>query len=251
MRWGLRDVAIGLGLFVLVVVIANVVGASVPGLDFNAFQLITFVVGYGALLATLIVASRRRGLGTLGADFGFHFRWIDLAIGLGIGIAAKIATVFYGALAALLTGEPATSSNLSLSDDILWITLNGVLFAGIIAPIVEELFLRGLLLRVIRNRALRNFSEADATPSEVQRVKVRAAVLAIGLSSLVFMVLHLYQSSDPALLITLALGTLTLGVVNGVVVVVTGRLGAAITAHIFYNGSSVLLLIALQLAGVM
>jgi membrane protease YdiL (CAAX protease family) len=54
-----------------------------------------------------------------------------------------------------------------------------------------------------------------------------------------FMALHLYQSTEPALLFVLGLATLTLGVLNAVIVYVTQRLGPAIVAHMVYNGISV------------
>jgi membrane protease YdiL (CAAX protease family) len=58
-------------------------------------------------------------------------------------------------------------------------------------------------------------------------------------SSVLFMALHLYQSTEPALLFVLGLATLTLGVLNAVIVYVTQRLGPAIVAHMVYNGISV------------
>lgn len=242
-RWGLWDVALGFVVFFVILAFASILASSGPlknvlGDNADAFSLVASLLAYGGLVAVMVVASRRGGLGSLAADFGFSFRPVDLAIGLGIGLAGRVFTALLTGAAIAITGYSPERGNLVLSAEPLWIVLNGVLIAIIVAPVVEELFFRGLVLRAIRNRLLRR----NPTDSRTQR---RAALAAILLSSAAFMLLHLYQSSDWTLFIILAGSTFTVGLLSAVAAVRTGRLGGAIVGHMVFNGSAVLLAVVL------
>jgi uncharacterized protein len=231
-RWGWWDVIYGFAAFFLTITL-QIAAVAILGLgpdDADVFGFVTGIVTYAALVAVVVVASRRRGLGTLAADFGLRFRWIDLSLGLAAGLGAKFFTLVLTGVAVLLTDHTPEQGNFVLSDESLWVLLNGVLVASLLAPVVEELFFRGLVLRATRNRVLRR----GGTP-------VRAAVWAIAASSVLFAGLHLLQSTDLTLLIILCGCTLVLGVINSVLAISTGRIGAPIIAHVFYNGSSILL----------
>ena len=232
-RWGWPDVFLGLGAFVLSVLLGTVVllllRIDISNVDaVGLFSFASAVLSYAAITAVVVVAARRKGLGSLEADFGLRFRPVDIALGLGIGVAAKLVSVVLAVVAVSVTGHAPESGNFELSTSPLWIVLNGILVAAVIAPFVEELFFRGLVLRAANNRVLRRGGTT-----------ARAVITAIWASSLSFAVLHLYQSPDVTLLIILGGSTLFLGLVNGRVTLATGRLGAAIIAHAFFNGSSV------------
>jgi membrane protease YdiL (CAAX protease family) len=234
-RWGLPDVLLGLGAFIFSLVLGTVVAIllqiDVDNVDaVGLFSFASALLSYAAITAVVVVASRRKGLGTLAADFGLRFRPVDIAIGLGIAVAAKLVAVVIGVLAISATGHTPESGNFELSVAPLWIVLNGFLVAVVVAPFVEELFFRGLVLRAVKNRVLRRGGTA-----------ARAAVSAIVASSLGFAALHLYQSPDVTLLIILGGSTLFLGLANSRVTLSTGRLGAAIIAHALYNGSSIVI----------
>lgn len=242
-RWGLWDVALGFVVFFVILAFASILASSGPlretlGANADAFSLVASLLAYGGLVVVIVVASRRSGFGTLAADFGLSFKPIDLVIGLGIGLAGRVFTLLLTAVAIAITGYSPERGNLVLSPDPLWIVLNGVLIAVIVAPIVEELFFRGLVLRAIRNRFLRK----DPTDVTIQR---RAAIAAILISSAAFMLLHLYQASDWTLFIILAGSTFAVGFLNAVVAVRTGRLGGPIIGHMVFNGSAVLLAVVL------
>ena len=232
-RWGWPDVLLGLGAFILSLVLGVVV-LFIVRIDVNdvdavgTFSFASAVISYAAIVAVVVVASRRKGLGTLAADFGLRFRPIDILIGLGLGIVAKIFAVALTVVTIQVTNHSPESGNFELSSSPLWIVLNGFVVAALVAPFVEELFFRGLVLRAANNRVLRRGGTA-----------ARAVTTAILASSLSFALLHLYQSPDVTLLIILGGSTLFIGVVNSRVTLSTGRLGAAIIAHAFYNGSSV------------
>jgi membrane protease YdiL (CAAX protease family) len=237
-RWGLGDAATGVALFLTVIGLFAIAASFIPALQSDVGNLLLNLFGYGSLIGAAVIASRRTGLRRLSLDFGLAFRWIDLVIGIIVAIAAKLMVSVYIVLAEAWTGAAPTGGNLSLSESSIWVLVNGILFTSLIAPFAEELFMRGLLLRSIRNAILRGWLQRRPQPAERQ-TQIIAVVVAISVSSLVFMALHLFQSTDPALLIVLGFSTLTLGVLNGIVAVRTGRLGAPIVAHIAFNGSSV------------
>ena len=232
-RWGWRDALLGLGAFILSLVLGVVVLVPLR-IDVNevdavgTFSFASAVISYAAIVAVVVLASRRKGLGTLAADFGLRFRPSDILLGLGLGIAAKVFAFVLTVVAVSVTNHTPESGNFELSTSPLWIVLNGFVVAAVIAPVVEELFFRGLVLRAANNRVLRRGGTA-----------ARAVTTAIVASSLSFAALHLYQSPDVTLLIILGGSTLFIGVVNSRVTLRTGRLGAAIIAHALYNGSSV------------
>jgi membrane protease YdiL (CAAX protease family) len=238
-RWGLADAATGIALFLTVLGLFAVAATAAPALQSDLGSLLLNLVGYGSLIGAAVVASRRSGLRRLSLDFGLSVRWSDLWLGLIIAVVAKALVYVYIVLADAVTGAEPTSGNLSLSDSSVWVVINGLLFTALLAPFAEELFMRGLLLRSVRNSVLRGWLQRRPQPAE-RSTQIVAVIVAIAASSLVFMALHMFQSTDPALLIVLGLSTLTLGVLNGVAAVRTGRLGAPIIAHILFNGSSVL-----------
>jgi membrane protease YdiL (CAAX protease family) len=236
-RWGWWDVLYGLLAFVLSLVVSVVVVVLLH-IDINdvdavgLFGFLSASVTYAAFTAVVVVAARRKGLGSLAADFGLRFRPVDIAIGLGIGVGVKILAVVLAAFTVTLTDHTPAGGNFELSPSLLWVILNGVVIATLLGPIVEELFFRGLVLRAAYNRVLRGGGSVT-----------RAATLGVLVSALGFALLHLYESSDPTLLMILGGSTFALGAVNSWITLRTGRLGAAIIAHVFFNGSSVLLLL--------
>jgi len=241
-RWGVSEAAMGIAIFLTVLGLVAAIASRLPS-DYAELANFSFnIVVYGALAGTAVVASRFRGLKSLGADFGMRLRWVDLLWGILIGVGMKFLVVAFTGVAVLVTGAAPVGGNFTLSGDTLWIVLNGLIFASLVAPIVEELFMRGLLLRSVRNSILHGWPRRRPQPA-ARSIQIVAIVVSVGVSSLVFTLLHLWQSTDPALLIVLGLSTFTLGVVNGLVAIATGRIGAPIVAHVVYNGSSVVLLL--------
>jgi membrane protease YdiL (CAAX protease family) len=244
-RWGLKQAAAGLAAFIVVLVAANLLVLAGVIVGSDAAQFALSLVGYGVLVATVMYASRRLGQRSLARDFWLRMRAVDLAIGLGIGLLAKLIGIVWGAVGIVLFGVPVQQSNLTLSGDTLWLVLNGIVMAAIVAPFVEELFMRGLVMHAIRNAVLRRRGRPQPAPAAVQRA---ALLLSIGGSALLFMALHLYQSDEPALLFILGGQTLTLGVLNAVIVYLTQRLGPAVVAHMVFNGISVATLLLVNSA---
>jgi membrane protease YdiL (CAAX protease family) len=167
-----------------------------------------------------VFVAHRKGNGWI-RDFRAHLRWIDVPIGLGAGIAAQLILVPLVSWPVLrLTGQ--TAEDLArpaeeLADKAVG-TGGALLFfliVGIGAPLAEELFYRGLVLRSIDQRWGR--------------------VAAVLLSSLWFGVTHFQP---------LQLAALTAaGLVFALLAVRFDRLGPAVMAHVAFNTTTVVALL--------
>lgn len=220
---GAVRIAWGFGDFVWIYIaglVASLVGASVgAGLAGDTpghTSALTIALGAGGQYAAwgvgLLYLSRRRGLGTLAADFGLAVRaskfWALFA-----GIALQIVLgVFVLPLVHLVGNEKQTVVDdlRNASGPKLAVLL---VVAGLIAPVFEELLFRGLLLRALRRR----FSPE----------------VAIGGSALLFALGHLL---DPSLGTVAVLPALfALGVISGIAAVEVGDLSVSIPLHIGFN----------------
>ena len=222
-RWGLGDAAAGMlaGLLLSSVVASIWLGATgdeeltLGGLAVSQLGLWTGLGG------SVLWASARKGAGRLGDDFGWRLRPVDLLVGLGCALLAHVFLYLVVArLLGPLLGDPDTSEPVQeLVDAARGVRMVGLLaFVSIGAPVVEELFFRGLLLRSLQRR----FTDA----------------VAVVLSGVLFGVAHL-QALPAGALVLVILSLTLLGVLLAAVVVRTGRLGPAIVAHGLFNAMSV------------
>ena len=213
-RWGLGDAAIGLlvGWVATAVVIGLWAGAG--GTDGNNPSLGALAAGEAALwlglLGAPLVASRRKGTGDLSQDFGFSFRWTDAAAGLPIGVVCQLLLVplIYLPLQQFVSKHDLEAPVRRVTNSAHgagFIALAIVVVVG--APVVEELFFRGLVLRSLQRR----FGD----------------VWAVVGSAMLFGVAHFEPLQLPALV--------GLGVVLGVMAVYNKRLGPSIFAHAGFN----------------
>lgn len=180
----------------------------------------------------------------MAADYGLRLRWVDLPIGIGLGLGVRLVTlVILAGLSPLLQDA---RGNLALDPDPLWFMLSSVIVPVVIAPIVEEILCRGVVMRAVRNRMLRRPAEA-ALPNRGRRVW--AMVFSILASTAVFTLLHGHQMVNPATILTLGVTTVTAGLAHGWIATLTGRLGAAIISHATLNGTAVLALVLMNALG--
>ena len=172
------------------------------------------------LLGAPLLAARTKGNGVV-EDFGLRFRLIDVPVGLVIGVVSQLVLVPIVSLPwiALLGKDldDLDDSARELADkatDPLGVAL---LFVIVVlgAPVVEELFFRGLLQRSLLRRV--------------------APVLAVAISALVFGVTHFQLLQFPALV--------AFGAILGFLALRTGRLGPSIVAHMAFNAVTVIALV--------
>ena len=228
--WTMLDLFSGLGLML--------VASTVFALPFQLWDLsptaALLLAGLAPIWLGILVQTRwsvrRRGSGSWRTDLGLRFRWVDLAIGLGVGIGARIAA----GVVTLLTTDVDNPGRGNL-DPIVG-SLDGVALAlvmifgvSIIGPVVEEIFFRGLLIRSAVDTIRR--SRPSWSVPQVNR-------MSIGLSAVLFLAIHLPEFDDPRSLPAMIITIGGFGAACAALTVATGRLGPAIISHIVFNGVS-------------
>jgi uncharacterized protein len=173
---------------------------------------LAFLGQFGGWLAGLFLVSRRKGIGTLRADFGLVVHRRELwVIGVGVVLEIALAVLIYPIVHVVHQSQDVVKD----LDQARGLHLALIaLVAGLIAPVCEELLFRGLLLRSLRRRM--------------------APETAVAVSALVFALAHPMLSPTwgtfavvPALF--------ALGAVSGVMALRRGDLSVSILLHIGFN----------------
>ncbi len=212
----------------LTIIVPGIVGAialTVAGLDPDedpalwAVALLQIPLWVG-LLGSPLWATRRKGRASLVADFGLRMQWRDIPIGLGAGFAAQIVVgVVLQAFYRLLdldtdkVGQAAKDLTNNATDPVGVVLL--VVVVVVAAPVLEELFYRGLWLRALERRWGTRW--------------------AVGLSALLFGAVHFQPYDFPALA--------GVGLLAALLTVRFGRLGPAIWFHVAFNLTAVISLL--------
>jgi membrane protease YdiL (CAAX protease family) len=170
----------------------------------------------GALAAVAIFAVRRKGNGVV-RDLCARMRWLDIPVGLAIGLVAQVVgNLLYLPIYWLTdvtskdVSEPAQTLTDKASGNAGGVVLL-VLVTVVMAPVVEELFFRGLVLRSAERRW--------------------GTAWAIAFSSVLFGITHFELLQLPPLAL--------FGAIAAILTVRTGRLGPAIWAHIGFNALAI------------
>lgn len=227
-RWGVLDALIGLAIGLVAASIASEIVLNVTGREnLDGISLVAVALLQIPLWAGLagwpLYVSRRKGNGPV-ADFGLRSRPGQIAGGFGIGVLAQAVAVPLLYLPIFELFDSLNSDDVSADARELTDRASGVgvlvlvLVVVVGAPVVEELFYRGLLLRSL-DRHL---------PTSA----------AVAVSSLVFGLSHFQGIQFPALFL--------FGVLAAVLAVRTGNLGASIAAHVGFNAWTVFALLVLD-----
>jgi membrane protease YdiL (CAAX protease family) len=226
-RWGLGDACIGFfGAVVLAAILTPIIlkatghpaDANTDNLPLGTIALIQ--IPYSVTPAAVALwASYHKGRGAI-IDFGLRIRAGDIPLGALLGVAAQLAaTVLYIPILWFtsydsndVSGPAKNLTDKATGGGVLLL----ILIVVILAPICEEIFWRGLVLRSVERRW--------------------GTTWAIIGSSLVFGAAHIEPLQFPALVL--------FGVVAALLTVRTGRLGPSICAHIAFNAFTVLALLA-------
>lgn len=227
-RWGMGDAAAGwliaqgaalvLGALILTL-LGYGAGTTTDDLSLGAIAL-TYPPLWLGFVGVPIWAATTKGLGWV-QDFKATIRWTDVPLGLAIGAAAQIVLVPLLSLPVLwLSGtdmDELSKPAQDLADKAVGpgSAILFILIVGLGAPIAEELFYRGLVLRSFEKRW--------------------GPGIALAATSLWFGASH-FQ----ALQLVALVGA---GAVFGVLAQRSGRLGLAITAHMGFNLTTVVSLL--------
>lgn len=215
-QWGLREAAVGYVVAIVGSTFAAAIWLSVSadgelGLGGLAAAQAGLWTGF---LGAPLFAAYRLGSGSLRDDFGLSARRRDALVGAPVGVACQLILVplIYLPFRRLFEDDDLSRPARELldrADGAQLVVLAVVLVAG--APIVEELFFRGLLLRAWERRVTTAWAVAG--------------------SATVFGITHFQPLQFPALA--------AVGVVFAILTVRAGRLGPAIWAHAAFNGVTV------------
>ncbi len=169
--------------------------------------------GVGSIITTI-----RRGNGPV-VDLGMRIVPSDLTIGVPVGLVAQLAVIplLYWPITRLVDSDPGDAARdlIDRIDGPVDVILMFILVV-VMAPLVEELFYRGLLLGALRQRLPDSAS--------------------IALSGLVFAAVHFQALQFPGLLV--------FGLILGYLRVRYDRLGPAWAAHLSFNAVTFVLLVA-------
>ena len=224
-RWGIGDAILAT---VVALFAGALVGSALVGLlgytDSDNAPLGVLAVAqvplWAGLLGVPLWASRTKGAGSLRADFGLRFRWVDIPLGLGVGFATQIVLTALIPLYRLVGIDPDrvgdTAEKLADRADDPFGVIVLVLITVVGAAIIEEICYRGLWLRSLERRL--------------------GTVAAVLVSGVVFGAIHFQPLDFPPLAI--------FGIVAALLTVRTGRLGPAIWAHAAFNATAVVALLS-------
>jgi uncharacterized protein len=226
---GLGAAAIGAGASVVlsIVTIAWLSAVGEPGGRLTTVVLSQLALWSG-LVTACVVVSRRHGTGSLVRDYALRFHWIDLGFGLAGAIAGRLTAIVAATLIPFAPTRSLPDAERTVFGDepssaAAWIALFVITCVG--APLIEELFFRGLV--------------------QTRLVSRLGVVAGIGVASLLFGAAHLLSWNGAESLVNawaIAVAGLTLGTLR----YLTGRLGASIVAHAFFNIQALVVLALLS-----
>jgi uncharacterized protein len=225
-RWGLPDVAIAWVVGIVAAVVAGGIVGAAADVDPDQVSddvgvLLASVIGQAiGVVGTLFLVARRKGRGSLQADFGLVARlpggrWTTATLWLLAGVALQLAILPFLQLVVDVHGKVETQEVVEQFEQARGPTL--VLFAVLVvtvAPVAEELLFRGALLRALQRRM---------TPA-----------WAVFVSAVAFAAVHPLSSPTIGSVIAVP-GLFALGLVSAAVAIRTGNLSASILLHAGFN----------------
>lgn len=192
--------------------------SSVTGDTDGAATMLAGQVGFWVVLVTTYLYARRQRAGALSDRVALRFRWTDLPVGAVIGAATQLVLVpaLYLPVGRLIDDDQLSRPARDVFDRLHGTGLIAIAVGVIVvAPVVEELFFRGLVFGAMRRRW--------------------GTVAAVTGSSVVFGATHFQPLQFPALALA--------GAVFATAAVRSGRLGPAVAAHAAFNATTFVALV--------
>jgi len=223
-RWATGDAvwAFVVGIAVSVLAAVFVIHAAKP------VQLIVLIAAQDlSIIAYLAVVARRRGVGSLRADFGFTIRPAAEGFLAGLrwlvyGVLLQLAALVPIGILEAVHGGTARQDVVNTADQARGVEVAlMVLCVAVLAPVTEELLFRGAFLRSFLRRM---------TPDR-----------AVFLAAVLFALVHLIGDPSVGSLIALP-AIMLLGVISGYQAVRTGNLSRSMMLHMGFNLLSVFVL---------
>lgn len=218
----------GFGLVVAIVLLVSANATSFG--DANLTNLMGYLCVWVPLLVAIVVAGAGVARGGWGSALDgpgllrLSIRPIDLVWGLGVGLLSRAVASLIEILGFGSIGTAGASFGETVYDG--WWLFGALVAPVLLAPFVEELFFRGLVLRGVYGRVATLGAARCAAP------------IAVGVSGLTFALMHLVTIDPGSTVTVLVVGasTLIFGLAAAALALATGRIGGAIVAHVTFNG---------------
>lgn len=215
------------GIFGAMAMIGVVSGATTDG-EIPALLLFGLVLPaqHCCTFGALVLCSRRKGAGSLRADFGFGIdrRHAPVFLG-GVALQFVMAVVVAPMMQWLGDGEaPQEIVRDAAAVNGVGASLIMVVSVAVLAPVIEELLYRGLLLRALLRRLSPN--------------------IAVLISGTTFGAVHLFDTGLRLAGLPIAMALMGFGVVLAVVALRDQTLSRPILLHMGFNSATVVLLLA-------
>ncbi|GAB2747235.1 membrane protease YdiL (CAAX protease family) [Sinomonas atrocyanea] len=224
-----RLVWAGLGLVAAVLCGWTVEAAAAARLDPALLGVAAYVLVWVPLVLGLALSFAGETLRDAAAFLGLRFRPMDLLWGVGIGCLARAADALVRMAATGSTGlapQPTLSSIGGLGVQAVAL---GIIAPVVIAPVLEETYFRGLVLRSLAGA----LGRLSAPARWATAVVITAAAFAL--------VHALLLAGTPGEAVLTGVSTFLFALLAGAVAAATRRLGGAIVGHVVFNGLGVLL----------
>ena len=219
-RWGLGAAAVAFVVGYVLAAVASSIAVATGAGTYDTLTVTLSLVGLWIGFAGIpVILSRTRGTGRLSQDFGLRVGGpADVGLGVAGGLGAYGFVLVYGAILSRFDHVDLGKGTDRLAGHSLGIgfVLFGVSVA-VGAPIVEELFFRGLLQPSIQRWT-----------GGIGGVLITAALFGL-----------LHVGDNP---IEAAFPLAVFGAIVGLMAWRTGRLGPGIIAHMTFNGITVVVL---------
>ncbi len=237
-RWGFGEFGWGMlvylagsmlfGVALIAVMIANgdldADTTDTSDIEFGVWAIsVALLVNYVAFIGVPYMATRVKGLRSLARDFGLSFKWIDLPIGVGGGIVALVGGGLLGTAIDSALGADEATSNIPVDSVNGWLEFGVFLLGvGVLTPLAEELFFRGLFLRAGLKRGW-------------------SVAVTVAATTAIFTLPHLASVPEWPGVLTLTAVIAFFGLVLAMLTIWTKlRLGSAIIAHLLINSVGVI-----------
>jgi membrane protease YdiL (CAAX protease family) len=181
------------------------------------------------MIVVLVLVFRRFSRQDRSAALGLRFRPIDLLWGVGIGFIGRSVDAILRLVMVGSTGLGQQPTISAIAAPIAQTVALGIIAPVLIAPVLEEIYFRGLIQR----------STAALLEPLGTVTKWTAAVI---LTSLAFALVHaLLLLAQPEEAMLAGISTFVFALLAGTVAAATNRLGGAVVGHVVFNGLGVLL----------
>lgn len=279
-RWGLFDVLmgfilmiitqIGIGVFLVITVTAEAAQknifdtAQITEMTMDAlFQPAVLIAStflmYISWLIPMFWGTFFKGLKSFAKDYWIRFKWTDILWGIGLGLGLRVLDrVFAWFLVEVINVDISGADNTSpiVSQTGFAYFMIAIVIGCICAPLFEEMFLRGMMLQGL----LRSFRKNNQKPtskvgeivySDAPKVwnfhkKVKSILfkfrypLTLLITGTVFGFMH-FQATGGWTDWLIVAQTGLIGVFFGWIVLKTKRVGTAITSHMVFNITGIIL----------